>query len=101
MADVGYLVCRRLGADHHRRRGWARAGLRGCPSSGAVTRLTDDDYTYSDVRTAPEGVVYAMRSSYALPPHPVRIDPDGAVTALSCAERPELPGTLTEVSRRC
>ena len=38
--------------------------------------LTDDDYTYSDVRTAPAGFVYAMRSSYARPPHPVRIDPD-------------------------
>src|SRR6476660_2234347 len=49
------------------------------PSSGAVTRLTDDDYTYSDVRTAPEDVIFAMRSSYAQPPHPVRIDPDGAV----------------------
>ena len=54
------------------------------PSSGAVTRLTDDDYTYSDVRTAPEDVIFAMRSSYAQPPHPVRIDPDGAVTALPC-----------------
>jgi len=68
------------------------------PSSGAVTRVTDDDYTYSDARTAPEDVVFAMRSSYAQPPHPVRIDPDGVVTALSCAERPELPGTLTEVT---
>ena len=68
------------------------------PSSGAVTRLTDDDYTYSDVRTAPEDVIFAMRSSYAQPPHPVRIDPDGTVTELSCAERPELPGTLTEVT---
>jgi len=68
------------------------------PSSGTVTRLTDDDYTYSDVRTAPEDVIFAMRSSYAQPPHPVRIDPDGTVTELSCAERPELPGTLTEVT---
>ena len=68
------------------------------PSSGTVTRLTDDDYTYSDVRTAPEDVMFAMRSSYAQPPHPVRIDPDGTVTELSCAERPKLPGTLTEVT---
>jgi len=68
------------------------------PSSGTVTRLTDDDYTYSDVRTAPEDVIFAMRSSYAQPPHPVRIDPDGTVTELSCAERPKLPGTLTEVT---
>jgi dipeptidyl aminopeptidase/acylaminoacyl peptidase len=68
------------------------------PSSGAVTRLTNDDYAYTDVRTAPAGVVYAMRSSYAVPPLPVRIDPDGAVTELPCVEPPELPGTLTQVS---
>jgi dipeptidyl aminopeptidase/acylaminoacyl peptidase len=75
------------------------------PSGGSVTRLTDDDYTYSDVRTAPEGIVYAMRSSYVTPPHPVRIDPDGSVTELPCMDRPALPGTLTEVTasarRRC
>jgi dipeptidyl aminopeptidase/acylaminoacyl peptidase len=68
------------------------------PSSGAVTRLTDDDYTYSDVRTAPGGVIFALRSSYATPPHPVRIDPDGAITALPAFDPPELPGTLTEVT---
>jgi dipeptidyl aminopeptidase/acylaminoacyl peptidase len=68
------------------------------PSSGAVTRLTDDDYTYSDVRAAPGGAVFAMRSSYAAPPHPVRIGPDGVVTELPCVGRPELPGTLTSVT---
>jgi dipeptidyl aminopeptidase/acylaminoacyl peptidase len=68
------------------------------PSGGAVTRLTNDDYTYSDVRTAPGGVVYAMRSSYVTLPHPVRIDPDGTVTELPCMDRPALPGTLTEVT---
>jgi dipeptidyl aminopeptidase/acylaminoacyl peptidase len=67
------------------------------PSTGAVSRLTDDDYTYSDVRTAPGGVIFAMRSSYAAPPHPVRIDPGGVVTELPCVEPPELPGVLTEV----
>src|SRR5258705_6268015 len=30
------------------------------PSSGAVTRLTADDYTYSDVRAAPRGVLFAI-----------------------------------------
>ena len=45
----------------------------------------------------PDGVLYALRSSYAAPPHPVRIDPDGAVTALPCVDLPALPGTLTEV----
>jgi dipeptidyl aminopeptidase/acylaminoacyl peptidase len=68
------------------------------PASGAVTRLTDDDFTYTDVRPAPGGVTYAVRSSYTAAPHPVRIDPDGAVTALPCLEAPELPGTLTEVT---
>ncbi len=68
------------------------------PSTGAVTRLTDDDYTYSDVRIAPGGVVYALRSSYAAPQHPVRIDTDGVVTELPCVDRPELPGTLTSVT---
>jgi dipeptidyl aminopeptidase/acylaminoacyl peptidase len=67
------------------------------PSTGAVTQLTDDHYTYTDVRTAPGGVVYAMRSSYARPSHPVRIDNDGTVTELPCVAAPELPGTLTEV----
>ena len=38
------------------------------------------------MRAAPGGVVYALRSSYAAPPHPVRIDPDGIVTALPCVE---------------
>ncbi|MBU9765806.1 S9 family peptidase [Mycobacterium sp. TNTM28] len=68
------------------------------PVSGAVTRLTHDDFTYTDVRPAPGGLIYALRSSYATPPHPVRIDPDGAVTELPCVDTPELPGTLTEVT---
>ena len=38
-----------------------------------------------------------MRSSYARPPHPVRIDSDGTVTELPCVAAPELPGALTEV----
>jgi dipeptidyl aminopeptidase/acylaminoacyl peptidase len=68
------------------------------PVGGAVRKLTDDDYTYTDVRTAPHGVVYAMRSSYARPPSPVRIDTDGTVTELPCVAVPDLPGTLTEVT---
>jgi dipeptidyl aminopeptidase/acylaminoacyl peptidase len=68
------------------------------PVTGAVAALTTDDYTYSDVHTAPDGVVFAMRSSYARPPHPVRIEPDGTVTELACVAAPELPGTLTEVT---
>ncbi len=54
------------------------------PGTAAVRRLTDDDFTYSDVRTAPGGVIFALRSSYLTPPHPVRIDPGGSVTVLPC-----------------
>lgn len=67
------------------------------PRSGAVERLTDDDYAYTDVCPAPGGVIYALRSSYAVPPHPVRLDPDGTITELPCVEIPEIPGTLTEL----
>ncbi|AKS33379.1 alpha/beta hydrolase family protein [Mycolicibacterium goodii] len=72
------------------------------PGTGAVTRLTHhdpkDDHTYTDVRPAPGGVIFALRSSYAAPPHPVRIDPDGAVTELPCVNTPALPGSLTEIA---
>jgi dipeptidyl aminopeptidase/acylaminoacyl peptidase len=68
------------------------------PVTSEVGRLTRDDYSYTDVRSAQGGVAYALRSSYATPPHPVRIDPDGSVTALPCLEMPALPGDLTEVS---
>jgi dienelactone hydrolase len=68
------------------------------PATSAVTRITHDDFAYSDVRAAPDGVLYALRSSYAAPPHPVRIDPDGTVTALPCVELPSIPGEVTEVT---
>lgn len=66
-------------------------------ADGAVTQLTFDDYCYSDAVVAAGGVLFALRSSYAAPPHPVRIDPDGAITELPCAASPPLPGTLTEL----
>lgn len=31
------------------------------PDTGAVTKLTDDDHTYTDVTSAPGGVIYAIR----------------------------------------
>ncbi|MBO0678173.1 S9 family peptidase [Mycolicibacterium sp. S2-37] len=67
------------------------------PATGDVQRLTDDDYTYTDVTTAPGGAVYALRSNYATPPQPVRIDTDGSVTVLPTVEAPTLPGALTEL----
>jgi dipeptidyl aminopeptidase/acylaminoacyl peptidase len=66
-------------------------------STSTVTQLTDDDFAYTDVVAAPGGVLYALRSSYAAPPHPVRIDPGGAITVLPCVDLPTLPGTLTDV----
>ena len=66
-------------------------------ATSTVTQLTDDDFCYTDVVAAPGGVLYALRSSYAAPPHPVRIDPGGAITVLPCIDLPTLPGTLTEV----
>jgi dipeptidyl aminopeptidase/acylaminoacyl peptidase len=67
-------------------------------ADGAVEQLTADDFAYTDVTAAPGDVLYALRSSYAAPPHPVRIDTDGAVTVLPCVPVPELPGSLTEVT---
>ena len=67
-------------------------------ATSTVTQLTDDDFAYTDVVAAPGGVLYALRSSYAAPPHPVRIDPDGAIMMLPCVDLPTLPGTLTEIA---
>nr|WP_271209611.1 alpha/beta fold hydrolase [Rhodococcus wratislaviensis]GLK34263.1 peptidase S9 [Rhodococcus wratislaviensis] len=64
------------------------------------TRVTTDDCAYTDLQVAPDGsTVFALRASYAAPPHPVRIDiTTGAVSLLKApADLPELPGTLTEV----
>ncbi len=68
-------------------------------ASGAVTQVTHDDASYTDVSVAPDGgAAYALRSSYAFPSEVVRIDlRSGDVTRLpGPAERPELPGRLEE-----
>src|SRR6202012_3164996 len=67
-------------------------------STSTVTQLTHDDFAYTDVVAAPGGVFFALRSSYAAPPHPVRIDPGGVITVLPCVDLPSLPGTLTEIT---
>ncbi|MCK0176725.1 S9 family peptidase [Mycolicibacterium sp. F2034L] len=67
------------------------------PDTGDVRRLTDDDYTYTDVTAAPDGLIYALRSNYATPQQPVRIDADGSVSVLPSVQAPQLPGTLTEL----
>lgn len=68
------------------------------PGTGEVSRLTHDDFAYSDVRPVADGALYALRSSYLTPPHPVRVAADGSVTVLPCVEFPQLPGELVEVT---
>jgi dipeptidyl aminopeptidase/acylaminoacyl peptidase len=63
---------------------------------GEVARLTPDDFAYTNVVPTDAGV-FALRSSYAAPPHPVRIGADGTLTVLPAVDLPELPGHLTEV----
>lgn len=74
-------------------------------ATGSVARVTSDDAAFSDLRVGPDGsVLYALRTSYLAPTHPVRIDlaaaADGPVEAVALrgpAPLPTLPGTLTEV----
>jgi dipeptidyl aminopeptidase/acylaminoacyl peptidase len=67
-------------------------------ATATVTQLTDDSYAYTDIVTAPRGTLFAVRSSYGAPPHPVRIDPDGAVSVLPCVDLPAVPGTVEDIS---
>ena len=71
-------------------------------ASGEFTRLTADAFTYSDVQVSPDGRhVYAMRTSYAEPFRPVRLDattPDQDSEPLpGPSATPDLPGRLEEV----
>ncbi|MDO8147381.1 prolyl oligopeptidase family serine peptidase [Isoptericola sp. b515] len=86
----------------------------GVPGQGPVTveRVTADDAVLTDVRVAPDGsALYALRTSYAAPAEPVRVDlaafvasgargdrePVAAVVLPSPVPAPALPGHLTEV----
>ena len=71
------------------------------PLDGEVVRLTQDDTAYLGLNASADGrFVYALRSGVALAPGPAVIDAaTGEVTDLpSPAPRPEVPGTLTEIS---
>lgn len=89
-------------------------GPAGVADGAAVTveRVTADDATFTDARVAPDAsAVYALRTSYAAPSAPVRIDlaafvasgapgertPVAAVALRGPVPAPELPGTLAEV----
>ncbi|WP_226899897.1 S9 family peptidase [Nonomuraea phyllanthi] len=83
-------------ADHQGRRPVFRVSL-----DGEMARLTGDDASYAALNASPDGtVVYALRSAVDLAPGPASIDvATGEVTDLpSPAPRPEVPGTLTEIS---
>lgn len=74
-------------------------------ATGVVSRVTSDAAAFSDLQVSPAGdALYALRTSYAAPEHPVRIDlaaaasgPVEAVALPAPAPAPDLPGTLTEV----
>ena len=66
-----------------------------------VTRLSTDRGCYSELCPSPDGRwVYAVRSGYDAPPHPVRLDartPGGPTRLPSPADGLDLPGRLEEV----
>lgn len=66
---------------------------------GAPEALTTDDFTYTAVRIdRTTGDLVALRSSWVVPPHPVRVDAAGRVTPLPTpAPAPAAPGSITEV----
>ncbi|MGW6495434.1 prolyl oligopeptidase family serine peptidase [Nonomuraea angiospora] len=83
-------------ADHQGRRPVFRV-----PLDGESARLTQDDAAYAGLSVSSDGgSVYALRSGLALAPGPARIDVAGGeiVDLPSPAPRPEVPGTLTEIS---
>jgi dipeptidyl aminopeptidase/acylaminoacyl peptidase len=88
-------------ADDNGRGPVFRLPLDGGPEEGggAPQRLTDDDFTYTHVTVdRMSGDLVALRSSWVIPSHPVRIAADGTVTPLATpAAAPAAPGTITEV----
>ena len=66
---------------------------------GAPQQLTTDEHSYSNVSVdRATGALVALRSSWMVPPHPVRIEIDGTVTVLATpAPSPTPAGTMTEV----
>ncbi|NYF17878.1 dipeptidyl aminopeptidase/acylaminoacyl peptidase [Microbacterium sp. AK009] len=68
-------------------------------AGGGVSPIVSDDFTYSHVRVdhSGDGLV-ALRSSWLVPPHPVRIDPSGEVAPLATpAPAPAAPARIAEV----
>lgn len=66
---------------------------------GAVEQVTDDDFTYTGVLVDEQtGDLVALRSSWVIAPHAVRITRGGSITPLaSPVPLPATLGTITEV----
>lgn len=65
---------------------------------GDVIALTTDDHAYTQAHVGPDGSVVALRSSWQVAPHPVRVEADGTVTELATPAPPPAPvGTMTDV----
>ncbi|MBN9178996.1 MAG: S9 family peptidase, partial [Microbacterium sp.] len=62
----------------------------------AGDRIRHDDFGEGRV-DAVTGALFALRSSWVTPPHPVRITADGPVALATPAPLPAVPGTITEV----
>jgi dipeptidyl aminopeptidase/acylaminoacyl peptidase len=74
-------------------------------ATGQVTRLTADDFVYSDVRVSPDRTtVYALRTSYLEPPSPASLSATTADQRSVLLRGPnvalKLPGTLAELETK-
>lgn len=66
-------------------------------ATGEVTRLTESG-AYASPQVAPDGTIYALRSSVDQPPAPYRVTADGATALLGPAPAVEVPGRVVEVT---
>ncbi|MGC3953919.1 MAG: prolyl oligopeptidase family serine peptidase [Propionicimonas sp.] len=84
--------------------------LVGLDQPATVEQVTSDDAVFTDLQVAPDGLLYALRTSYAAPAEPVRIDlpgylagsrsPVAAEPLRSPVPSPALPGELREIETR-
>jgi dipeptidyl aminopeptidase/acylaminoacyl peptidase len=82
-------------ADHHLQRPIFRLDV----ATGAIQQITTEG-AFSSVCVDPSGDrLYALRSSWSLPPEAVRVELDGSVTSLPTPGHPfELPGEVSAVN---
>lgn len=92
-----------VAADHQGRRPVFRVAAGEDPAE--PVRVTEDDASYLGLNASADGrFLYALRSGVGIVPGPARIDTaqGGAAAEIAAlpspAPRPELPGTLTEIS---